>query len=69
MDPVVHFEMRYDDAARMGRMGRIDRQAFGRQTEPLSADISTDGIATTTEESGPAGPEGHRVSLRQARAR
>jgi len=52
MNPVVHFEMPYDDRA---RMARFYRSAFGWQTRMLGADMGKYVIATTTEtdESGP----------------
>ena len=52
MNPVVHFEMPYDDAA---RMAGFYQQAFGWQTQALGADMGNYVTATTTE-SGPAGP-------------
>jgi predicted enzyme related to lactoylglutathione lyase len=52
MDPVVHFEMPYDDA---GRMSAFYKQAFGWQTQALGADMGNYVLAGTTE-SGPAGP-------------
>lgn len=52
MNPVVHFEMPYDDAA---RMAGFYQQAFGWQTQALGAEMGSYMLATTTE-SGPAGP-------------
>lgn len=52
MDPVVHFEMPYDDAA---RMARFYQQAFGWQTQALGADMGNYVVVTTTE-TAPAGP-------------
>lgn len=52
MNPVVHFEMPYDDAA---RMAGFYRAAFGWQTQVLGAEMGNYVLATTTE-SGPAGP-------------
>ena len=52
MDPVVHFEMPYDDAA---RMARFYQQAFGWQTQALGAEMGNYVVVTTTE-SMPSGP-------------
>ncbi len=52
MDPVVHFEMPYDDAA---RMSQFYSQAFGWQTQALGAQMGHYVLAATTE-SGAAGP-------------
>ena len=52
MDPVVHFEMPYEDA---DRMSAFYRQAFGWQTQALGAEMGGYVLATTSE-SGPAGP-------------
>jgi len=55
MDPVVHFEMPYDDQV---RMARFYRQAFGWQTQALGDEMGNYVLATTTEtaESGPERP-------------
>lgn len=45
MDPVVHFEMPYDDAA---RVTAFYRSAFGWNTEKLGADMGEYILATTT---------------------
>jgi predicted enzyme related to lactoylglutathione lyase len=52
MNPVVHFEMPYDDPARMAGFYQM---AFGWQTQALGAEMGNYVLATTTE-SGPAGP-------------
>jgi len=44
MDPVVHFEMPYDDAA---RVTAFYRAAFGWDTEALGADMGNYVLATT----------------------
>ncbi|HEV7575973.1 MAG TPA: VOC family protein [Caldimonas sp.] len=46
MDPVVHFEMPYDDAR---RVAAFYASAFGWQTEALGADMAEYVLATTTE--------------------
>ena len=46
MNPVVHFEMPYDNRA---RMARFYESAFGWQTQMLGADMGDYVIATTTE--------------------
>ena len=56
MDPVVHFEMPYDDAA---RMSKFYQAAFGWQMQALGAQMGEYVLATTTppDESGrPAMP-------------
>jgi predicted enzyme related to lactoylglutathione lyase len=45
MDPVVHFEMPYDDA---DRVAAFYRSAFGWDTEALGADMGHYVLATTT---------------------
>ena len=52
MDSVVHFEMPYDDAA---RMTRFYQQAFGWQTQALGAEMGNY-VTAMTAESTPAGP-------------
>ena len=52
MNPVVHFEMPYDDA---GRVARFYQAAFGWQTQEFGAEMGHYITATTTE-TGPAGP-------------
>jgi predicted enzyme related to lactoylglutathione lyase len=52
MDPVVHFEMPYDDAQ---RMSAFYQQAFGWQAQALGADMGNY-VVVTTAESTPAGP-------------
>jgi len=49
MDPVVHFEMPYDDP---DRMARFYQQAFGWQTQALGADMGRYVLATTIEMEG-----------------
>ncbi|HSB99387.1 MAG TPA: VOC family protein [Burkholderiaceae bacterium] len=53
MDPVVHFEMPYDDAA---RIARFYKAAFDWGTQQLGGDMGGYVLATTTE-SGEAGPK------------
>ena len=55
MNPVVHFEMPYDDGE---RMAKFYRDAFGWQTQMLGAEMGNYVLATTTEtdESGPKKP-------------
>ena len=53
MNPVVHFEMPYDDKA---RMARFYESAFGWQMRMLGEDMGNYVVATTTE-SGEAGPK------------
>ena len=52
MDSVVHFEMPYDDAA---RVTAFYRSAFGWQTEALGAEMGHYVLATTTA-TGAKGP-------------
>ena len=49
MNPVVHFEMPYDDQVRMSRFYEL---AFGWQTQALGEEMSNYVLATTTETSG-----------------
>jgi uncharacterized protein len=55
MSSVVHFEMPYDDRA---RMAKFYQDAFGWQTRMLGAEMGDYVLATTTEtdESGPKQP-------------
>lgn len=55
MNPVVHFEMPYDNAE---RMAHFYEQAFGWHTEALGAAMGNYVLATTTEtdETGPTKP-------------
>ena len=55
MNPVVHFEMPYDDRE---RMAKFYESAFGWQTQMLGEDMGNYVLATTTEtgESGPKKP-------------
>ena len=46
MNPVVHFEMPYDDQA---RMVAFYKQAFGWQVQALGAEMGNYVLATTTE--------------------
>ena len=52
MDPVVHFELPYNDA---DRMAAFYQQAFGWQTQALGAAMGNY-VTATTAESTPAGP-------------
>lgn len=51
MNPVVHFEMPYDDCA---RMARFYQAAFGWQTQALGAEMGSYVTAATS----PPGPDG-----------
>ena len=55
MDPVVHFEMPFDNRA---RMAKFYESAFGWQTQMLGEDMDNYVLATTTEtdQSGPKKP-------------
>ena len=55
MDPVVHFEMPFEDRE---RMAKFYRSAFGWQTEMLGEDMGSYVLATTVEtgEKGPKRP-------------
>ncbi len=53
MDPVVHFEMPYEDRK---RMAQFYQSAFGWQTQMLGEDMGHYVVATTTE-TGPTGPK------------
>jgi predicted enzyme related to lactoylglutathione lyase len=55
MDPVVHFEMPFDDRA---RMSRFYEAAFGWTTQALGEQMGDYVLATTTEtdEKGPKNP-------------
>ena len=46
MNPVVHFEMPYNDRS---RMARFYEQAFGWRTEALGKEMANYVLATTTE--------------------
>lgn len=49
MDPVVHFEMPYEDGS---RIARFYSTAFGWQTQMLGEDMGRYVLATTTETEG-----------------
>lgn len=55
MEPVVHFEMPYDDHE---RMAAFYKSVFGWHTQALGAEMGNYVLATTTEsdESGPKNP-------------
>ena len=55
MNPVVHFEMPYDDQA---RMAKFYQQAFGWQTQALGEEMGRYVLATTTKtvDGRPAAP-------------
>lgn len=55
MNPVIHFEMPYDDRT---RMARFYEQAFGWQTRALGEEMGNYVLATTAEtgEDGPRQP-------------
>ena len=52
MDPVVHFELPYDNRV---RMAKFYESAFGWQTQMLGEDMGNYVLATTTE-TGASGP-------------
>lgn len=58
MDPVVHFEMPYDDRE---RIARFYREAFGWQLQMLGPDMGNYVLATTAERDGP--PERKRGAI------
>ncbi|MBK6009135.1 VOC family protein [Ramlibacter ginsenosidimutans] len=58
MDPVVHFEMPYDDAA---RIARFYEQAFGWKLQRLGAEMGHYVLATTAE--ADARPDGQRGAI------
>ena len=49
MNPVVHFEMPYDDRE---RMAKFYQNAFGWQTQMLGEEMGNYVLATTTETDG-----------------
>ena len=53
MDPVVHFEMPYDDAE---RIGKFYESAFGWKTNPMSDDIDRYVLASTAQADVAGGP-------------
>ena len=53
MNPVVHFEMPYDDRS---RMAKFYESAFGWQMQMMGEDMGNYVVATTTE-SGESGPK------------
>jgi predicted enzyme related to lactoylglutathione lyase len=53
MNPVVHFEMPYDDRS---RMAKFYESAFGWQMQMMGEDLGNYVVATTTE-SGESGPK------------
>jgi hypothetical protein len=53
MDPVVHFEMPFEDRV---RMAKFYRSAFGWQTQMLGEEMGNYVLATTVE-TGPKGPK------------
>ena len=52
MNPVVHFEMPYDDGA---RVARFYREAFGWQMQALG-EVMGNYVTAETTETGPSGP-------------
>jgi uncharacterized protein len=52
MNPVVHFEMPYENSS---RVAKFYAQAFGWQTQAMGAELGDYVLATTTE-TGAAGP-------------
>jgi predicted enzyme related to lactoylglutathione lyase len=58
MDPVVHFEMPYDDGE---RIARFYREAFGWQLQMMGPEMGNYVLATTAERDGP--PEGKRGAI------
>jgi predicted enzyme related to lactoylglutathione lyase len=57
MDPVVHFEMPYQDGE---RMSRFYQRAFGWQTQALGPEMGDYVLANTTETDA-SGPKRHGV--------
>ncbi len=53
MDPVVHFELPYDDCE---RIQRFYRQAFGWELQQLGPEMGAYVLATTCKPGGPARP-------------
>ena len=58
MDPVVHFELPYDESE---RIARFYREAFGWQLQMMGAEMGNYVLATTAERDGP--PEGKRGAI------
>jgi predicted enzyme related to lactoylglutathione lyase len=58
MDPVVHFEMPYDDRE---RIAGFYREAFGWQLQMLGPEMGNYVLAVTAEKDGP--PEGKRGAI------
>ena len=58
MDPVVHFEMPYDDRE---RIARFYQAAFGWRTQALGAEMGNYVLAATADTDGP--PEGKRGAI------
>jgi hypothetical protein len=58
MDPVVHFEMPYDDPA---RIARFYQSAFGWKTQQMGADMGSYVLATTSQ--GDGNPKGVRGAI------
>jgi predicted enzyme related to lactoylglutathione lyase len=58
MDPVVHFEMPYDDRE---RIARFYREAFDWQLQMMGPEMGNYVLATTAERDGP--PEGKRGAI------
>lgn len=58
MDPVVHFEMPYDDRE---RIARFYREAFGWQMQMLGPEMGNYVLAVTAEKDG--SPEGKRGAI------
>jgi len=58
MDPVVHFEMPYDDRE---RVARFYREAFDWQLQMLGEEMGNYVLATTADRDGR--PDGHRGAI------
>jgi predicted enzyme related to lactoylglutathione lyase len=58
MDPVVHFEMPYDDPA---RIARFYQSAFGWKTQAMGPEMGNYVLATTSE--GEGNPKGARGAI------
>ncbi|GAB3656652.1 VOC family protein [Ramlibacter alkalitolerans] len=58
MDPVVHFEMPYDDRE---RIARFYQEAFGWQLQMMGAEMGNYVLATTADQDGP--PQGKRGAI------
>lgn len=60
MDPVVHFEMPYDDRE---RMARFYRDCFGWELQMMGADMGDYVLATTSKPGAPSRPDASPGSI------